>query len=327
MKDLRRSISKALRGPKPSADARWVTTRSESVWSKADGRYVESNSEGFWYEGPWALAHNVAAVYTAPFFRFRNDDGSESTATWIAAENTDVVQGDGIEPGHNIRLRVAVGETAGAAGSGLGSAGWTLQASRNSGTWQNVVASTSMGVHDSANLTNGTAITTQRLSVVSGTTFSSTHSEECEDGLGASGETWSKDSGEIEFSIIFDADNSAGDTFDFRLADPGGLGGIVSIGGSPRVTLAGTAAKTASGTPNIASPTASGTAKLIKRVSGTVTMAAVAAVGAAGLLQEASGSPSLDEITASGVADITSAPLGASGAVVLDELWSSAGGR
>ena len=48
-----------------------------------------------------------SASLTQYAFRFRNDDGSESAATWDAAENTNV----SLSPGSKIRLRVGIDAT------------------------------------------------------------------------------------------------------------------------------------------------------------------------------------------------------------------------
>lgn len=59
---------------------------------------------------PWAgLYAHATAAFDQRTFRFRNDDGSETTATWKEAENTSVTQAIG----EVFRLRIEVQETGG----------------------------------------------------------------------------------------------------------------------------------------------------------------------------------------------------------------------
>ena len=46
----------------------------------------------------------VGNSYRQSYFRFRNDDGSETNATWIAAENTDA----NIALDTNFRVRISI---------------------------------------------------------------------------------------------------------------------------------------------------------------------------------------------------------------------------
>lgn len=217
---------------RPSPNHRWVTTRSEYEW---DGhRYVETVCEGYWYEGPWALAHDVTAVYVAEDYRWRNDDGSITAATWVSSENSAVTAG--FSPGDNVRLRVNFGETAGASGAGQDTGSWTLQFSKNGGTWTTVGAATDVKYFDSTGLTNGTAIAiANHVLAWSGAGTMQPWGDENEDGVTPS-QTWSKDYAEAEFSLQFDAANTApNDTFTFRLLNPGG--GVTTFTNVPTISL------------------------------------------------------------------------------------------
>jgi len=99
---------------------------------------------------------HVTANLAQDIFRFRNDDGSETTATWSAVADTNVtISGD-----TNFRLRIAIRETAGGAANNVP---FDLQYSLNSGAYALVTTSTPVKVVTSANVTDGTA-TTQQLS-------------------------------------------------------------------------------------------------------------------------------------------------------------------
>jgi len=80
------------------------------------------------------MAH-VSAVFSQRAFRLRNDDGSQTTATWKAAENATAV----IQSGARLRVRLLVQETA---GGDFGSNVLTIQANINGAGWFTVGAST-----------------------------------------------------------------------------------------------------------------------------------------------------------------------------------------
>ena len=112
MSSLRRSISKALAGPRPSPKHRWINTRIESAWDEARQKYVDTYIEGFWYDGPMALAGmDTPPVWSAQNFRWVNDDGSLATqdppgageASWAAAEDTALSVNVGTETQYRLR--------------------------------------------------------------------------------------------------------------------------------------------------------------------------------------------------------------------------------
>jgi hypothetical protein len=87
-------------------------------------------------------------------FRFRNDDGSQTTATWKAAQNTTISQ----LVGANFRLRVEsqmtnAGDTTAVA--------WTLQYRIDGGTWTTATDATAVRYVTSSFVSNGTATTNQ----------------------------------------------------------------------------------------------------------------------------------------------------------------------
>jgi hypothetical protein len=90
-------------------------------------------------------------------FRFRNDNGDETTATWIAAANT---AAGTINAGVNFRLRAVVDEQS-AAGNPPATV-YKLQARYNSGAWQDVNATATIcRPSASPNVADGAATTMQ----------------------------------------------------------------------------------------------------------------------------------------------------------------------
>ena len=73
---------------------------------------------------------HVTANVVQQSFRGRNDDGSETAATWIAATNTNWTQA----ADETFRVRFVVQETAGGAASGS----YVVQRNINGGGWVTV---------------------------------------------------------------------------------------------------------------------------------------------------------------------------------------------
>ena len=97
----------------------------------------------------------LAPAYEQDSFRGRNDDGSESAATWIAAINTDWTQ----NPDENFRVRFLVEETADAVDLDVT---FQLQYNKNSGGWNDVnAASTNVRSSASPNVVDGADTTKQ----------------------------------------------------------------------------------------------------------------------------------------------------------------------
>jgi len=201
--------------------SKFVTTLGVYQW---DGeKYVLQKREGYWYKGPWSLAMDTAPVYVAEDYRWYQDDGAIGSRTAIKAENTAITNTDGIGAGSVVGLRVNVGETNTAAGTGLHTGGWTLQFSKNGGAFTTVGAATDVRYYDSTNLTNGNFIAAANYVLSwSGSEVQRDWGDECEDGVSDASNEWSNDYCEIEYSIQFADTNSVNDAFTFRVLGPDG---------------------------------------------------------------------------------------------------------
>jgi hypothetical protein len=156
-----------------------------------------------------------APVYEQKAFRFRNDDGSESTATWKAAQNTDV----SLAPGDPFRLRFLIqndGETPSS------DENFILYHRVNGGSWLSIggTAATDRTVRyrDSANVAQDGATTEQ---MGGSGTFEAGLIRET--GAGATGVTLDgTNETEFEWSLeVYGPMVSAGDTIDLRLQRTG----------------------------------------------------------------------------------------------------------
>jgi hypothetical protein len=213
---------------------KWVWTHVQSEWDEQRQRYVTKDGDGYWYDGPWALAHNVAAVFVAEDFQWFDDDAAIPNAKSLAAENTAITAA----VGQQIRLRVNVAETNNADGTGLTTGGWTLQYQINSDGWNTLGAATDVRYFDSSNLSNGTAIATgNHVLTFSGSETATNEGDECEDGVSAthSGTGWSNEVTEIEFTVDFNTNLSLGDTVTFQVLDPNGA--AVTFTNVPTATI------------------------------------------------------------------------------------------
>ena len=147
-------------------------------------------------------------------FRGRNDDGSESSATWIAAVNTDWTQ----DVDANFRVRFSW-----KSGADSGTPHPQLQYNLNSGGWNDVNATSSV-VRSSAspNESDG-ALTTQQIS--SGTFFWNVFDEV--DGFGSAVFNFSNESMEAEYCVqIRSGDVADEDTIDLRVVGQGSVGTV-----------------------------------------------------------------------------------------------------
>lgn len=109
----------------------------------------------------------VESSYTQTRFRFRNDDGSQTAATWKDAENASILQ----VVNSVFRLRIQVAQTVTNANRDL-TKNFKVRFSRNSGVYTDVagIGATTSGVRyaASANVSDG-ATTTSQLTAGSGT--------------------------------------------------------------------------------------------------------------------------------------------------------------
>jgi hypothetical protein len=186
-----------------------------------------SYTESFSYNGTTDASATTCASFVTPpsalttldwnqeHFRFRNDDGSESAATWIAAVDTNITN-QAANVGFRLRIAFA---TFGK------SASWNprLQFQVNSGTWTDVGAAsagTAVEMVSSTNLTDESA-TTQQISSGDGNTFAAGKQETAGTGGETSYSTGLSTVLENEYSIqIIPANGvSGGDTINFRLVD------------------------------------------------------------------------------------------------------------
>ena len=75
----------------------------------------------------------VSPLFEQAAFRVRNDDGSETTATWRESENVNWET----PPGYNMRVRFAINQTAATADATLGRT-FRLRYSKNGGAYVNI---------------------------------------------------------------------------------------------------------------------------------------------------------------------------------------------
>jgi hypothetical protein len=137
-------------------------------------------------------------------FRFRNDDGSETTATWIDALNTNV----SLTAGSTYRLRITLQETAG----GSANAGFHLYVSYNGGAYT-FFNNTAIGFGVSTNVTDEQA-TTQQLSGTG--TFTAGLIDSGGNGTSSIGVDPNGNT-EVEYVLHVPASSFAGATYSFRV--------------------------------------------------------------------------------------------------------------
>jgi hypothetical protein len=157
------------------------------------------------------------AVYTIDqkAYRFRNDDGTQTSATWKAAENTRWEVTDFTTADINFRLRMMVQETGGSSGS----TDATIQYQRNNGTWTDITTTSSyVRIRLSSNFADGAATTSQ---LTSGT-GSFIAGQMRETVTAATINHAGSDYGENEWSLFFrSADCVNGDNYKFRMLRSG----------------------------------------------------------------------------------------------------------
>lgn len=160
-------------------------------------------------------------------FRGRNDDGSETTATWIAATNTNWTQDTDV----NFRVRFLISCDAASITSA-----YQLQYNRNGAGWNNVNGSSSVvRSSGSANLTDG-ADTTQQIG--SGTFTADNNGVDDVDGATGSSTFTAGDEIETEHCIqIRSADVSDGDTIQLRLVFATGSAAFQQYFQTPSITV------------------------------------------------------------------------------------------
>jgi len=170
----------------------------------------------------------MAVAFTQTDFRFRNDDGSESTATWKAAVNTnitvDVTSGD-----VKVRVRLAAQEV----GTTAATFAANLFLSKNGGVYAQVGAATSsVKSVDSTNLTDNAATTQQ----ITAFTFVAGRVDDVDGTTTATASIVQNSGTEFEFMVqLVAADLANADTLDFRVYRSGVA--ITTYTNTGRVTI------------------------------------------------------------------------------------------
>jgi hypothetical protein len=206
---------------------KFVITRGVAVW---DGeRYVTESADGYEYDGPWSRAMDTSPTWVAEDYRFYFDTGAAGSSA-IANQNTAV----SLSPSQKFRLRVAVGETALATVSNVGS--WLLQFSVNGGAFATVTTSTNVRsvASDDAAFVDASALTQALGGVTGSASYQSTWSEQDEGGTLTS-RTWTDDDTEYEFCLQLHT-ATAGQTITFRMLSPQGT--AVTFTNVPTISVA-----------------------------------------------------------------------------------------
>ena len=171
----------------------------------------------------------TAPSFTQVAFRLRNDDGSESAASWRQTQNTN----DSLGRDTSFRVRLLVDETANVAWTGKL---WNLYFSKNSGTWNAVTAGTPVFVCASTHYADGDDCTAQ-LSGGSGT-FVANNNGMKQAATPASNDGARNNFFEAEWCLQLDeAQLSDCDTIDLRVYD--GSSALAVYAYTPRVTYLG----------------------------------------------------------------------------------------
>lgn len=98
---------------------------------------------GLWFrlQPPIRLYVHTASVLSQEHFRIRNDDGSESAASWVVAEDTDATGANALLVDTNYRVRFSIEDTASGVESNVS---LQLRYQLNGGGWNNVNATSSV---------------------------------------------------------------------------------------------------------------------------------------------------------------------------------------
>lgn len=169
----------------------------------------------------------MAASYEQEAFRFRNDDGTETTATWKAAENTNFTLL--VDANQTFRLRIELQEN----NSTGTAAAFTIRYSKNGAAYATVTTATSdIKLVASGTVADATATTNQL------TTSVKTHVNGQFDSNGTVANiTINNQSTELEYCLQGVAANLVhGDTYDFRCYR-GGTTALQTYTRTPRLTV------------------------------------------------------------------------------------------
>lgn len=181
----------------------------------------------------WNADYTVAAAFVEQDgFRFRDDDGSETTATWLAAENVDL----SLEKEVAFRLRFVLSNTGTATENGTR----YFWVSKNSGAYAKLVSSSEIDAALSDNFADVDP-TTEQLASGQGT-FTAGWMKETEGGQGLAISAGNFE--EYEISLTSTASASVGDTYDFKMGDFDSENAFEAYNQIPRLTIVVAAAET-----------------------------------------------------------------------------------
>lgn len=154
-------------------------------------------------------------------FKFRSDNGSETAATWLAPQNTNLI----LAPDRNVRLRLEVEETQSASGS----VGGQLEYNRNGAGWNNVTGSSSV-VRSSASTHFAEDVVTTNQLTGSAKSFTAGRMDEVNGDT--TNVTLNNQHTEFEYSFqVRSADVADGDTIQLRVQ------GLTTYAQTPTITV------------------------------------------------------------------------------------------
>jgi hypothetical protein len=170
-----------------------------------------------------------ASILDQVSYRGRNDDGSETTATWKAAQNTGWTQDTDV----NFRIRFEIQNTE----ARPEETGFRLQYNLASGGWNNVTAASSVArAVASSQIADGVA-TTDQLAAGTGTFVANSIDEV--DGVTAASALVASGHTEVEFVLkLMPADVTAAQTIQFRVVKNDGVTVLPTYTATPTVTIA-----------------------------------------------------------------------------------------
>lgn len=166
-------------------------------------------------------------------FRLRNDNGSETAATWIAATDTNITLARN-QLGSLIRLRLNISTDAGT----VPTLTVQLMYSKNGGAWTTTSGSTAVVVPTASAFVANSALTTQQISANAGANW---RQGEFDSNNGAASTFYNTnavagDESEPEFCFwLRSADLAVGDTVDLRVES--GTGTVSTWTATPRITI------------------------------------------------------------------------------------------
>jgi hypothetical protein len=193
----------------------------------------------------------MATTWVQTHARFRNDDGSQTTATWKAALDTNISVDVGAG-NVNLRIRISSSQTGTTGAKVTG----TLYLSKNGGAYAAVTdVTSSVKAIASANFADEDATTQQ----ISSGTFVAGKMDEVNGACTATGTIAQNSVTEHEFSVqLISADLASGNTLDFRMRN--GSTAYTTYTVTPRITVL----KSSSLTMNVGSYAVTGVNQVLK---------------------------------------------------------------